>query len=77
MGALRRSLFLAHAAGVVSLAGVQAVAPALPAVQEALGLSDSQVALVISAYLMPSVVFAVPSDSWPTASVAARSTWER
>jgi MFS family permease len=61
MSQLRKTLLLSHAAGVVSLAGLQAVIPGLPLVQEALRLSDSQAALLVSAYLLPSVVFAVPS----------------
>jgi MFS family permease len=61
MSRVGRSLLLSHVAGVTSLAGVQAVAPALPVVQEALDLSDSQAALVMSAYLLPSVLFALPA----------------
>lgn len=50
-----------HVSSVVSLAGVQAISPALPLVQEAFGISEAQVALVVSAYLLPSVVLAVPA----------------
>jgi MFS family permease len=58
---VRRMLLLSHAGGVMSLAGLQAAIPGLPLVQDALDLSDSQTALIVSAYLLPSVVFAVPA----------------
>jgi MFS family permease len=58
---VRRTLVVSHAGGVASLAGLQAAIPGLPLVQEALDLSESQTALVVSAYLLPSVVFAVPA----------------
>jgi MFS family permease len=61
MERVRRTLFLSHAGGVMSLAGLQAAIPGLPLVQEALDLSVSQTALIVSAYLLPSVVFAVPA----------------
>jgi ACDE family multidrug resistance protein len=61
MNPVRRTLLLSHTGGVASLAGLQAAIPALPLVQEALDLSDSQTALVVSAYLLPSVIFAVPA----------------
>jgi MFS family permease len=61
LNVFRRTVLLSHAAGVVSLAGLQAAIPGLPLAQEALGLTDSQTALMVSAYLLPSVVLAVPS----------------
>jgi ACDE family multidrug resistance protein len=61
MSPVRRTLLLSHVGGVVSLAGLQAAIPTLPLVQNALDLSDSQTALIVSAYLLPSVIFAVPA----------------
>lgn len=58
---LRRTLLLAHLAGAVVLGGVQGIVPALPAIQAALGLSDAQIGLVNSVYLLPSVLLAVPA----------------
>lgn len=57
---MRRRLLLSYLGAGVSLTGIQAVLPALPSMQRALELSDTEVALVISAYLLPSVVMAVP-----------------
>lgn len=61
MKPVSRVLLLSHASGVVSLAGVQGVVPALPVIQDALGISESQAALLMSAYLLPSVIFAIPA----------------
>lgn len=58
---VRRTLLLAHASAAVSLGGVQALLPALPAMQRALDLNDAQIGLVNSAYLLPSVILAVPA----------------
>jgi MFS family permease len=52
---------LAHTAAGLSLSGVQAVLPALPQVQEALALSDTQVGMFNAAYLLPSVLLAIPA----------------
>jgi ACDE family multidrug resistance protein len=51
--------WLVYAAAFVSLTGIQMVVPALPALQRQLGLDDSQIALVTSVYLFPSVLAAV------------------
>lgn len=58
---LRRTLLLAHLAGAVVLGGVQGIVPALPAIQAALELSDAQIGLVNSVYLLPSVLLAIPA----------------
>lgn len=58
---VRRTLLLAHASAAVSLGGVQALLPALPEMQRALALSDAQIGLVNSAYLLPSALLAVPA----------------
>lgn len=43
-----------------ALTGIQAILPALPAIQSHFALSDSQVSLVTSAYLLPGALFAIP-----------------
>lgn len=58
---IRTRLLLAHGSAAVVLGGVQAIVPALPGMQAALGLSDSQIGLVSSLYLLPAVLFAAPS----------------
>lgn len=58
---VRRTLMLAHLAGAVTLGGVQGIVPALPAIQAALSLSDAQIGLVNSVYLLPSVILAIPA----------------
>lgn len=59
-GGSRQVLLLAYAGAVAALTGVQLITPALPDIQRALELSDSQVGLVTSLYLLPGVLFAVP-----------------
>ncbi len=46
--------------GVGMTLGIQAVAPALPELQRQLGLSDSRIGLVTTAYVLPGVFLAVP-----------------
>lgn len=58
-GELGRRLLLSYLGAAVTLTGIQAVLPALPSMQRALGLSDTEVSLVISAYLVPSVLLAI------------------
>lgn len=48
-------------AAPIVLTGLQAVLPALPIMQQELGLTDSQVGLVTSAYLLPGVLLAIPA----------------
>ncbi|MPZ52686.1 MAG: MFS transporter [Acidimicrobiia bacterium] len=56
----RTQLGLVFLVAGAALTGVQAILPALPAVQTELGLNDSEVALVTSLYFLPSVLFAAP-----------------
>lgn len=53
-------LFIFFASPVI-LMGVQLITPALPVMQRELGLSDSEIALVTSVYLFPSIIFAFVS----------------
>ena len=57
----RTQIWLAILASATILTGIQLILPALPVMQRELGLSDSQISLVTSAYLFPSVLFAFPS----------------
>lgn len=57
----RASVIFAALGSGLALTGVQSVLPVLPAIQEALRLSDGQVSLISSVYLLPAVLFAVPS----------------
>lgn len=59
LGEHRLERWLVYASAMVSLTGIQMVVPALPALQRELGLDDSQIALVTSVYLFPSVLAAV------------------
>ena len=45
----------------VATSGVQGIAPALPAIQDALSLTDTEVGLISAAYLLPSVLLGVPA----------------
>lgn len=56
----RRILLLAYAGSVAALTGVQLIAPALPAIKQALELTDPQVGLVTSLFLLPGVLLTVP-----------------
>ncbi len=49
------------AAPIVVLSGMQLMLPVLPVMQTALGLSDSEISLVSSAYLLPGVLMAIPA----------------
>ena len=46
---------------VVAQTGVQLIAPSLPAMRDALGLSDAQLALVTSVYLLSGALGAIPA----------------
>ena len=54
-------IWMAILASGAALTGIQLILPALPVMQRDLGLSDSQIGLVTSAYLLPSVLFAFPA----------------
>lgn len=56
----RNYLLLACGTAAALTLGLQAVAPALPVVQETFGIDDFQVGLITSAYVLPGVLFAVP-----------------
>ena len=56
-----RALWPVYLAAPVMLTGIQVLLPALPLMQQELGLSDAQIALVTSVYLLPSVIAAVPA----------------
>jgi ACDE family multidrug resistance protein len=56
----RAYVFLAFAAAVGTLFGVQGIAAALPPLKSDLGISDAQLGLFTAAYMLPAVLFAVP-----------------
>ena len=51
----------AYAGCIVAQTGVQLVAPSLPAMRDALGLTDSRLALVMTIYLLPAALGALPA----------------
>jgi len=53
-------LWLVYASSALILSGIQAMLPVLPALQQELDLSDSQVSLLITVYVLPSALFAIP-----------------
>lgn len=59
-GDLERRLLLVYLGAGVTLTGMQAVLPALPTMQRALEISEAEISLVVSAYLLPSVLLAIP-----------------
>jgi MFS family permease len=61
MKASHKQLLLIDLASVIIMMGVQFILPVLPVMQQSLGLNDSEIALVTSAYLLPSIVFALVS----------------
>lgn len=50
----------AYLGAIVTQTGVQMIAPALPAMRDALGLTDVQLGLVSSVYLLPGALAAIP-----------------
>jgi MFS family permease len=54
------NLALAVLASAATVFGAQGISPALPALQHALGLSESDIGLVTAAYMLPGVVLAIP-----------------
>lgn len=50
----------AYLGAIVTQTGVQLIAPALPAMRDALGLTDAQLGLVSSVYLLPGALAAIP-----------------
>ena len=59
---------LVYLAGPLSFTGVQLISPTLPLLRSDLGLSATQLALVMSVYLLPAALFALPAgllaDRW-------------
>jgi MFS transporter, ACDE family, multidrug resistance protein len=56
----RATLTLAAAAAGATVFGAQGISPALPAVQAAFGINDTQVGLITAAYMLPGVLLALP-----------------
>ena len=52
---------MAHLGGMAVITGVQLISPALPALAERFALSESEVSLVISVYLIPAALASVPA----------------
>jgi len=53
--------WFAYSGAVVAQTGVQLIAPSLPVMRDALGLSDAQLSLVMSVYLFPAALGAIPA----------------
>ena len=53
-------LWLVYLGAFVSISGIQAITPGLPELQTALDLTDSSLALITTAYLLPGVFLALP-----------------
>ncbi len=53
--------WFAYSGAIVAQTGVQLVAPSLPVMRDALGLTDSRLALVMSVYLLPAALGAIPA----------------
>lgn len=60
-GDARRNAWFAYLGAAVPLSGMQMIAPSLPAMRDALGLSEAQVGLVASVYLLPAALLAIPA----------------
>ncbi|HEX2154062.1 MAG TPA: MFS transporter [Acidimicrobiia bacterium] len=56
----RRNAWLAWLGAGVALTGVQMIAPSLPVMQESLGLTENDLALVMSVYLLPATLASIP-----------------
>ena len=56
-----RNAWFSHAGAAIALTGVQMIAPSLPAMRDALDLDETQLALVMSVYLLPAAIAAVPA----------------
>ena len=57
---VRGNALLAYGSAIVALTGVQLIAPSLPSMRTALGLSEAQLGLVMSVYLLPAALAAIP-----------------
>ena len=56
----RRNAAFAYGSAIVALTGVQLIAPSLPAMRDTLGLTEAQLGLVMSVYLLPAALAAIP-----------------
>lgn len=56
----RLNAWLAWIGAGVALTGVQLIAPSLPVMKDELGLTDAQLALVMSVYLLPAALATIP-----------------
>lgn len=59
--AASRNAWYAYVGAAVALTGVVLVAPSLPVMRDALGLTEVQLSLVMSVYLLPAAVAAIPA----------------
>ncbi len=57
----RRNAWLVYLGAPISMMGIQLIAPTLPAMAEALDLTDSQLALISTFYLLPAALGAIPA----------------
>ncbi len=56
----KRNALFAYASAIVALTGVQLIAPSLPTMRDTLGLTEAQLGLVMSVYLLPAALAAIP-----------------
>ena len=59
---VRRSpaVLVIFASTLIAVMGVSLISPALPAVQDALGITESQASLLLSAFTLPGVILTIP-----------------
>ncbi len=57
----RGAVLVATLGAALMVSGIQGIAPALPAIQAALGLTTAEVSLLTSVYLLPSIFSAFPA----------------
>ena len=56
----KRNALFAYASGFVAFTGAQLIAPSLPTMRDSLGLTEAQLGLVMSVYLLPAALAAIP-----------------
>jgi ACDE family multidrug resistance protein len=56
-----KPLWLIFAVSIIGMTGVQSFLPALPLMQDELGLSNAETSLVVTVYLFPGIVMALPA----------------
>jgi MFS family permease len=59
-GSRRATLTLAAVAAAATVFGAQGISPALPTLQKAFGIGESEVGLITAAYMLPGVLLAIP-----------------